>query len=149
MMSFHSMGRAQHGDPMAGGGGGSSSSSASASSIALLQERFRQLQKMREKREEMELLKLFSDSKTMSQTEHCNLSGNLLVHPEMVYNKPTMSIGSSLHDSLSLGLDLYGKKTENQPSKTPLFRDFLSMDSVIVSASRTRDKPDVDTSLHL
>ncbi|KAK9060406.1 hypothetical protein SSX86_021110 [Deinandra increscens subsp. villosa] len=120
----------------------------SSSSIALLQERFRQLQKMRERREEMELLKLFSESKTVSQT-------NLLVHPEMMHHKLPMTTGSSFQGSLSLGLDLYGKITEYQPSKTPPFRDFLSMDSVTVSTlstvstARILDEPDVDTSLHL
>ncbi|KAI3712172.1 hypothetical protein L1987_70721 [Smallanthus sonchifolius] len=144
MMALHSMGR-QRNDPMAVGGGGG----ASSSSIALLQERFRQLEKMRERREEMELLKLVSRSETMSQTRYCDRPRNLLAHREMIHDEPTMTTGSSFQDSLSLGLDLYGKRTEHQPSKTAQFRDFLSMDSVTVSTSRTRDKHDVDTTLHL
>lgn len=145
MMALHYMGR-QNGDPMAVSGrdGG-----ASSSSIALLQERFRQLQKMRERREEMELLKLFSETETMSRTKCYDRSGNSLVHPEKVHRKHNVNMGSSFQDSLSLGLDLYGKKAEHQPSKTPPFMDFLSMGSVPVSTSRSGDKYDVDTSLHL
>ncbi|KAJ0522852.1 hypothetical protein HanIR_Chr10g0487141 [Helianthus annuus] len=141
MMALHSMGR-KHGDPTAVGG-------ASSSSIALLQERFRELEKMREQREDMKLLKLFSESETMSQTKRYERSRNLLAHPEMIHHKPAMTARSSFQDSLSLGLDLYGKKTEHQPSKTTPFRDFWSIDSVTVSASRVHDKTDVDTSLHL
>ncbi|KAD6794400.1 hypothetical protein R6Q59_028637 [Mikania micrantha] len=119
-----------------------------SSSIALLQERFRQLQKMRERREEMNLLKLFSESETTSQIKYCERS---VVHPEMIHRKPpAMTTKSSSQDSIPLGLDLYGKKREHHPSKTPPFRDFWSMDSVTVSStSRAHDKPDVDTSLHL
>ncbi|KAI3803602.1 hypothetical protein L1987_31759 [Smallanthus sonchifolius] len=129
MMALHSMGR-KHGDPMvvAGGGDGGTSSS----SIALLQERFRQLEKRREE------MKLF-------QAKCYEPSRNLLVHP----CKSAVTARSSFQDSLTLGLDLYGKKTEHQPSKTPPFRDFWSMDSVTVSAAPVHDKPDVDTSLHL
>ncbi|PWA38617.1 hypothetical protein CTI12_AA577160 [Artemisia annua] len=115
-MALHAMGR-ESGDSMALGGG-----KASSSSIALLQERFRQLQKMRERREEMELLKLFNEPETMTQKDY-KRSGNVLVHPEM--------------------------KTEHEPLKTPPYRDFWSMDSVTVGATRSHDKPDVDTSLHL
>lgn len=143
-MALQSMGR-QHGN-----GGGSSSS------IALLQERFRQLEKMRERREEMELLKLFSETETISQTKRCELSGNMLLHPEMICHQPmttttttTTTTRTCFQDSLSLGLDLYGKKTEQQQSKAPPYRDFWSMDSVTVSTSRAHDKHDVDTSLHL
>ncbi|MFS7980039.1 hypothetical protein Hanom_Chr10g00934721 [Helianthus anomalus] len=141
-MALRSMKR-QHGDPMEVGSG------ASSSSIALLQERFRQLQKMREKREEMKVLKLLSEPETMSPTKCYERSRNSSVHPEMIYHKPAMTAKLPFQDSLSLGLDLYGQKTELQPSKTPPFRDFWSMDSVTVSALRVHDKPDVDTSLHL
>ncbi|KAI3525312.1 hypothetical protein L1887_04006 [Cichorium endivia] len=137
MMALH--GGRQRGDSMAvgsGGGGGGSSSS-----IALLQERFRQLERMREKREEMELLKSFSGTDTVRRTKNYERPGNL-VHPEMAAR-------SSFQESLSLGLDLYGKKKEYQPLKTPPYRDFWSMDLVTVSTSRTHEKPDVDTSLHL
>lgn len=133
MMALH--GGRQHGDPMVVGGGGGGSSS-----IALLQERFRQLEKMREKREEMAVLKLLSESETKSKKiKHYER----LVHPE------EMKARSSFQESLSLGLDLFGKKTEHQVSKTPPFRDFWSMDSVTVSTSCVHEKPDVDTSLHL
>ncbi|KAI3716155.1 hypothetical protein L6452_23285 [Arctium lappa] len=126
---------------MAVGGG---SGGGSSSSIALLQERFRQLQKMRERRQEMEVLKLLSKSESISQTKYYE-------HSETIFRQPTTT-RSSLQDSLSLGLDLYGKKPVHQPSNsksTPPFRDFWSTDSATVSAPRTIDKHDVDTSLHL
>lgn len=137
MMALRSMGQQQRGDQMAvgGGGGGGGGASSSSSSIALLQERFRQLQKMRERRQEMELLKLLSGSETIRQTKYYE-------HSEMIFRQPTTT-RSSFQDSLSLGLDLYVKKPDHQPSKTPPFRDFWFMDS------HTTDKPDVDTSLHL
>ncbi|KAL7602491.1 hypothetical protein Lser_V15G24913 [Lactuca serriola] len=137
MMALH--GGRQHGDPMVVGGGRGGGGGGSSSSIALLQERFRQLEKMREKREEMAVLKLLSESETNSKTKHYER----LVHPE------EMKARSSFQESLSLGLDLFGKKTEHQASKTPPFRDFWSMDSVTVSTSCVHEKPDVDTSLHL
>lgn len=139
-MALHSMGR-QHGDPIEVGSGGGGDRGTSSSSIALLQERFRQLQKMRERREEMKLLKLFTESEAASPTK--------CYEPEVMYHKPGVTARPSFQDSLTLGLDLYGKKTEHQPGKTPPFRDFWSMDSVTVSTSRAHDKPDVDTSLHL
>ncbi|KAK1414414.1 hypothetical protein QVD17_30158 [Tagetes erecta] len=149
MMALHYMGRRQNDDRMAAGGGGGGGG-ASSSSIALLQERFRQLQKMRERREEMELLKLFSESETMSRTKCYDRSGNSLTHPEMVRHKQHANTRSSFQDSLSLGLDLYGMKEEHQPSKTdPPFTDFLSMGSLPINTSRSGDKYDVDTSLHL
>ncbi|KAK8650827.1 hypothetical protein V6N13_140450 [Hibiscus sabdariffa] len=73
------------------------------SSIALLQERFRQLQKDREKREERELLKLLSESD--------------LVGPNMRYG-PNRLAGANLpykqqphqESSLSLGLSSHGRR---------------------------------------
>ncbi|CAN0927177.1 hypothetical protein LINGRAHAP2_LOCUS35733 [Linum grandiflorum] len=47
---------------------GDSSSTRVNSSIALLQERFKELQRVKEKRQEKELLKLFSDSSTERHT---------------------------------------------------------------------------------
>ncbi|KAL8223748.1 hypothetical protein R6Q57_019223 [Mikania cordata] len=142
MMTLHLMGR-QHGGLAAVGGDGNG---ACSSSIALLQERFRQLQKMREKREEMELLKSLSEPETMNRAKCCDR----LVHHEMVQDQePVMTIRSSFQDSVSLGLGLCGNRREHQPSMTPPFRDFLSMNSVTVGTSRVRGKPDVDTSLHL
>ncbi|KAI3695378.1 hypothetical protein L1987_78375 [Smallanthus sonchifolius] len=113
-----------------GGGGGSS--------IALLQERFRQLQRMREKRQEIELLKLFPEPETMSQTSQTNRYEPLvrsLVHPDMMKKR------TSFQDSASLGLNLYTKQAEpKKPAKTTQLMDFWQVDS---------KKHEVDTSLHL
>lgn len=63
------------------------------SSIALLQERFRQLQRVKEMREERELLRLFSSSSDSSETSisptstACNVpppSNKLFYHPELI-----------------------------------------------------------------
>ncbi|GJS36281.1 hypothetical protein Tco_0534663 [Tanacetum coccineum] len=109
---------------MQGGSSMGASNGGSASSIALLQERFNQLQKMKEKRRENELLKLFPEHETKRQTN--------------LYEPPATR--PSLQDSVSLGLDLYTKKAEPQkPAKDPQVMDFWS----------ANDKPEVDTSLHL
>ncbi|CAI9294881.1 unnamed protein product [Lactuca saligna] len=122
------MGR-QGGKLMAAGGGGGGGG---ASSIALLQERFRQLERMREKREEMEVLKLFPEGQGQSQSQSQTNR----------YEPPP--VRSSVHprvcfqDSLSLGLNIYTKQTEPQkPAKKQPFIEFLS------------SKHEVDTSLHL
>ncbi|KAK8521683.1 hypothetical protein V6N12_066273 [Hibiscus sabdariffa] len=83
-----------------------------SSSIALLQERFRQLQKDREKREERELLKLLSESD--------------LVGSNMRYG-PNRSAGANLpykqqphqDSSLSLGLSSHGRRTDFRATAIP------------------------------
>lgn len=140
VMALHSL-RRQGSNPMAAGGSGGG-----ISSIALLQERFRQLQKMKEKRQEIELLKLFPGTETMNQTNDCesNPSVGSLEHPEIMTRRPCFQ------DSLSLGLNLYTKQAESQTlAKQPLFVDFRSVDSTSMSTTRAHDKPEVDTSLHL
>ncbi|KAI3786397.1 hypothetical protein L1987_40042 [Smallanthus sonchifolius] len=123
-----------HSTEIRGGSGGGGS----GSSIALLQERFRQLQRMREKRQEMELLKLFPEPETMSQTSQTNRYEPLvrsLVHPDMTKTR------SSFQDSAPLGLNLYTNQAEpKKPAKTTQFMDFWQVDS---------KKHEVDTSLHL
>ena len=94
------------------------------SSIALLQERFRQLEKMREKRE---LLKLFPNSRSRSR--------------------------SSFQDSLSLGLsNSYANENTDfllRPNSWSLFWS-ITNDVAMMNSSRVYEKSDVvDTSLHL
>ncbi|MFS7933628.1 hypothetical protein Hanom_Chr04g00382111 [Helianthus anomalus] len=106
-------------------------SGSGGSSIALLQERFRQLQKMREKRQEMELLKLFPKAETTSQTSQTNRYEPLV----RSLTRP------NVQDSASLGLDLYTKQAEpKRPAKTTQVMDFWQVDS---------KKHEVDTSLRL
>lgn len=97
------------------------------SSIVLLQERFRQLQRLKEKREERDLLKLFVDPSRL-----------LLSDTDFHQN---------FQDPLALGLNLYGKNTA----------DFLALNSQAqplrsaadLKVAYSFEKTDVDTSLHL
>lgn len=52
------------------------------SSIALLQERFRELQRIREMREKRELLRLFSEAKYLSSSAPCS-QPRWFFHPEL------------------------------------------------------------------
>ncbi|KAE8689662.1 Carbohydrate-binding X8 domain superfamily protein [Hibiscus syriacus] len=127
-------------------------------SIALLQERFRQLERMKEMREERELLRKLSE-----QPKQCNIhptsyesppSGLLLFHlftsvapPRQVPNLSIWSGGAAASSSSTLGC-----------METPLF---ALLPTIIGTPSSTslhvgRDKiqdseycDDVDTSLHL
>ncbi|KAL7591087.1 hypothetical protein Lser_V15G34882 [Lactuca serriola] len=125
------MGR-QGGKLMAAGGGGGGGGG--ASSIALLQERFRQLERMREKREEMEVLKLFPEGQGQGQGQSQSQTNRYEPPPVRSSVQPRLSF----QDSLSLGLNIYTKQTEPQkPAKKQPFIEFLS------------SKHEVDTSLHL
>ena len=115
-----------------------------SSSIALLQERFRQLQKVREKREEKELLKLFSESDRAS--------------PTMRYEPNRLSFQSEvilpyrqLHqDSLSLGLNSQSRQTDYRDMAIPASTSLWPNNSEATSStSNFFENSDVDTSLHL
>lgn len=109
------------------------------SSIVLLQERFRQLQKMKEKREGRELLKLFSESEQITTTpSKCS-------DPE----RTVYTSRPPPRDSLSLGLDLYNKHADFRPIQTPPSTNLWSAGAAKVSKSYSYEKSDVDTSLHL
>lgn len=113
-------------------GGSSGGDGGGGSSIALLQERFRRLQKMREKRQEMELLKLFPEPESQTSQPY---RYEPLVHPDMMKTRP------NFQDAASIGLNLYTKKAEpKKPAKTAQFMDFWQADST---------KHEVDTSLRL
>ncbi|CAK8539000.1 unnamed protein product [Lathyrus sativus] len=101
------------------------------SSIALLQERFRQLEKVKERREEKQLLRLLSSSETNTNTQQ-----RLMVR------------SSYDHDSLSLGLNLTNKQGDkNKMKSNTSLREWSQGASS--STSRNFDASDVDTSLHL
>ncbi|XP_027333539.1 uncharacterized protein LOC113848283 [Abrus precatorius] len=104
------------------------------SSIALLQERFRQLEKVKERREGKELLKLLSsETSSMRNPPSHNSQQPRLVVP----HRPT------LHDSLSLGLNFTTKQGDHNTMKSPPSWPQGA------STSRNFDSSDVDTSLHL
>ncbi|KAJ7960265.1 SPBc2 prophage-derived uncharacterized protein yotK [Quillaja saponaria] len=99
-----------------------------SSSIALLQERFRQLQRVKEKREEKQLLELFSTQSSL---------------------QPKMNVSShrpALYDPLTVGINSPGKQADFRAVKTP------SSSNLWQNTERTSSMPrnsDVDTSLHL
>ncbi|XVF31889.1 hypothetical protein REPUB_Repub17cG0033400 [Reevesia pubescens] len=112
------------------------------SSIALLQERFRQLQKVREKREEKELLKLFSESDRVSPTMRYE-PNRFSFQPEVIlpYRQPPQ-------DSLSLGLNSQRRQTDFRAMAIPASTS-LSPNNSAACTSKNFENSDVDTSLHL
>ncbi|KAK2995636.1 hypothetical protein RJ640_013593 [Escallonia rubra] len=125
--SSHSLGR-QSGDTTAMG-----------SSIALLQERFRQLEKMREKREERELLRLFSESQQISQSK-CFEPAKLNLQPATIFpSRPPVQ------DSLSLGLNLFNKHVDFRPMTTPPSTNLWSARAAPMSRSQNYEKSDDGT----
>lgn len=106
-------------------------------SIALLQERFRQLEKAREQRED-KTLKLFPEPQVMNiSTKICIPAHKQgLQHDQLV-------IFPSEKDHLSLGLSLNNSnRTSHRATKTPTFWSGFS-------SKRKFENSDVDTSLHL
>ncbi|EXC02643.1 hypothetical protein L484_002308 [Morus notabilis] len=109
-----------------------------SSSIALLQERFRQLQKVKEKREEKELLKMLSESERASPTSHFDPS-NLPFQSNnrrTVLSSHTHTPTTSRDQSLSLGLDLQATQADLNTASS-------------ATSSKTIDNSEIDTSLHL
>ncbi|KAL2458316.1 uncharacterized protein Fot_55793 [Forsythia ovata] len=110
--------------------------SVAGSSIALLQERFRQLERLREKREERQVVKLLSEPKwMMTSTETCQLPKFSFPH-KMHFPSSKVPVQHPLH----LGLDKH--------------EDFQAIESRSLHSIETRghhkfETCDVDTSLHL
>ncbi|KAF3443285.1 hypothetical protein FNV43_RR12967 [Rhamnella rubrinervis] len=81
-------------------------SAMASSSIALLQERFRKLQKVKERREEKELLKLLSETERVSSSTR-HLDPTKLCSQPMMHQLPhRQKTPPQDHQSLYLGLDL-------------------------------------------
>ncbi|KAI4305663.1 hypothetical protein L6164_029015 [Bauhinia variegata] len=119
------------------------------SSIALLQERFRQLEKVKERREGKELLKLFSEAQTSSSAKRFQPSESSL-QPRLVDHQHRPS--ALHHDSLSLGLNLTNKVVNDNRSPgrgSPAVNLWADGAAATSSTSRNFDNSDVDTSLHL
>ncbi|KAK6919230.1 hypothetical protein RJ641_015134 [Dillenia turbinata] len=118
------------------------------SSIALLQERFRQLERARERREEKEFLKLFSDSdvsEPISRFDPAKLSQRC----ETTFPPPRRSpidrfppTRPHVQDSLPLGL---GSQSMRGPSTTLP----TGAPSMMSGSTKNYEHLDVDTSLHL
>ncbi|CAI9772596.1 unnamed protein product [Fraxinus pennsylvanica] len=111
--------------------------SVAGSSIALLQERFRQLERLREKREEREVVKLLSEPKwMMTSTETCHQLPKI----SFPHKRQCPSSQVPVQNPLHLGLGKHG--------------DFQAMKSRSLHSTETREPDsfetsDVDTSLHL
>ncbi|THG22517.1 hypothetical protein TEA_025050 [Camellia sinensis var. sinensis] len=110
------------------------------SSIALLQERFKQLQRVREKREQQELLKLFSESKQITPT-----IGKVSVQPKMIF---PLSPPPQDHP-LSLRLNSPSKVSDIKAIENRSLTTLWSIDATIMSISPSTENSEVDTSLHL
>ncbi|KAI6697612.1 hypothetical protein NL676_017731 [Syzygium grande] len=120
-----------------------------SSSIALLQERFRELQRVKQRREERELMRLSLEP---------DLAAAPVANPDRqakFHLQPTVSSSSSPQDycSLSLGLTTHAKsdKASSGVAKTnPRMSLWPGNDGLAISGtSRGFESPDVDTSLHL
>ncbi|KAK8654028.1 hypothetical protein V6N13_128008 [Hibiscus sabdariffa] len=130
---FHMMG-GQGGDP-----------TMVTSSIALLQERFRQLQKVREKREEKEFLKLFSEPDRAESIKRYEPNGFLSTfEPEVAlpYRQPQQ-------DSLALGLNSLSRQTDFRGMVIPASTSLWPNSAATSSTSKYYENSEVDTSLHL
>ncbi|OIW16427.1 hypothetical protein TanjilG_19143 [Lupinus angustifolius] len=108
------------------------------SSIALLQQRFRELEKVKERREGKQLVRLLSHDSSIS-------SQNSLQHSKLM-DPPHRP---SLNDSLSLGLNLTSKKSDHNTMKLSPPPSLNSWPKKVASTSTNFDSSEVDTSLHL
>lgn len=108
------------------------------SSIALLQQRFKQLEKDREKREEKELMKVLSESE----------SANRRYDPKgLLYRQQQSRQDSSL---LSLGLSLYDRRTLAIPTPSSTTTTSLwGANDTPTTSNKFETYDHVDTSLHL
>ncbi|KAJ4837231.1 hypothetical protein Tsubulata_027960 [Turnera subulata] len=112
------------------------------SSIALLQERFRQLEKAKEMRQQRELLRLLSEAEQVKAATTYKPS-RLFFPQEFMLPQ-----GQSPQCSLSLQPNVQTKPRDLQVNETPQLENLWLVDT----AMRTKidfDESDVDTSLHL
>lgn len=116
---------------------------AASSSIALLQERFRQLQKMKEKREKREL-RVFPESEQTMPATSSEPSKESFQYSTVFPSRPPYQ------DSLSLGLDIYSKYVNSKSmNASPSTKLWSTGAAPTVSRSYAFEKSEVDTSLHL
>lgn len=125
----------------------------SGSSIAILQERFKQLERIREKREEKELLQLFGSHADKASISPCSTGITLLelsIMPQQHHHqlKPVTEV----RDSLSLELHCWKnfKHGENRGEvKNLLCPSPDRSDIGLNKFSRDHESFEVDTTLHL
>lgn len=112
------------------------------STIALLQERFRQLQRAKEMREARELLRLLSELERVKPGIHYD-PNRLFFHSELIHSSNTLPQGSH-----NLQTNFQSKHTDLQVTETPFFANLGSTESVM-ERTNNLDDSDVDTTLHL
>uniref|UniRef100_A0A1D1Y2Y3 SPBc2 prophage-derived uncharacterized protein yotK n=1 Tax=Anthurium amnicola TaxID=1678845 RepID=A0A1D1Y2Y3_9ARAE len=123
---------------------GASDPAAVHSSIALLQERFRQLQRVREMREERELLRACSESgHTSPGARSCSQQPQWFLHPHLVHPSRPLNALKGLRPEAGTA-----EHTEFPDCSTSLSMGSWAGRSSIHS-SYGSDEKDVDTSLHL
>lgn len=111
------------------------------SSIALLQERFRQLERAKEMRQQKELLRLFSDVEPVRTPSAYEPSK--YVHSELML-PPAQHVQGTLYAQPSM----QSMHTDLQVNETPKLSNLQPTDTVI-HIRNDFDESDVDTSLHL
>ncbi|KAL5735783.1 hypothetical protein ACOSQ2_030571 [Xanthoceras sorbifolium] len=111
-------------------------------SIALLQERFRQLQRAKEMRQERELLRLFYESERPNATTSYEPSGLVFYSKQIPMPMPPLQ-GSLYHQSHT-----QRKRSGAQVTDTPLVGNLWSTNTFMHNTDNNDDS-DVDTSLHL
>lgn len=113
------------------------------SSIALLQERFRQLQRAKELREAQELLKrLLTEPERINPATHYDAT-RLLFNSELIRSPSPLPQGS-----LYLQPNFHSNHTDIQVTEIPFLANLGLTDSVMDRTNNFVDS-DVDTSLHL
>ncbi|KAK9269313.1 hypothetical protein L1049_001084 [Liquidambar formosana] len=112
------------------------------SSIALLQERFRQLQRAKEMREERDVLRLSSQLERVNATTQYEPT-RLFFHSELIL-PPRPPVQGSLY----FQPNTHSKRTGLQVTETPILANLGSTEAVM-HRTNVFDDSDVDTSLHL
>lgn len=108
------------------------------SSIALLQERFRQLQRAKEMRQEREVLRLLSEAEQINPAAPHEAS-QLFFHSELIL-QPRPPLQGSIYTEPSM-------HTQHHVIQTSSLSNLLQRDTVMDTS--TFNDSDVDTSLHL
>ncbi|XVF33890.1 hypothetical protein REPUB_Repub18cG0010600 [Reevesia pubescens] len=111
------------------------------SSIALLQERFRQLQKAKEMRQEREVLRLLYEAERINPATPHEASQSFF-HSELILQPRAPVQGSQYSDS-----SMQSMHTQFQVIETPILSNSRPKDTVMHTS--TFNDSDVDTSLHL
>lgn len=111
------------------------------SSIALLQERFRQLQRAKEMRQERQVLRMHSEADRINPATPPE-SSQLFFHSELILQPRPPRQGSLYSESSMQNLH-----TQHRAIETPSLSNLQPRDSFMHTS--TLNDSDVDTSLHL